>query len=241
MSFDPDYGLITLFGLVLAQQLLGSPVPAWPALLLSGAYAVVDPLHGVAAILVATVASIAGSLPWYWAGRRYGQRVLRLACRISISPGACVHKTEAFFERHGAAALLVSKFVPGFVRVAPPLAGAFGFRVPRFAFYFAMGSALGAFAPLALGAAVHGQIEAVVAWLGVFGGPMLAAIAAVLLACFACRWLARRRIAAAPVACMETAALAEMRPRDRGRPAVMYVSAEIFQVHPAIEQTSQRR
>src|SRR5262245_18283717 len=100
MPFDPEYGLVAVFGFVLAQQ-LGAPIPAWPALMFSGAYAVADPLHGAAALVLATAASIVGSLPWFWAGRCYGHRALYLTCRISRSPDACVQRTEGFFERYG--------------------------------------------------------------------------------------------------------------------------------------------
>jgi len=194
MPFDPGYGLIAVFGLVLVQQ-LGAPIPAWPALMISGAYTVVDPLHGAAALVLATTASIVGSLPWFWAGWRYGHRVLRFTCRISLSPDACVHKTGMFFERYGVVALLVSKFVPGLTHVAPPLAGTFRLRVTRFALYFGAGSALAAFVPLALGVAFHVQIGETIAWLGEFGGHALAGIAAAVALYVVYRWLVRRRVA----------------------------------------------
>ena len=123
---------------MLVQQ-LGAPIPAWPVLMLAGAHAAADPLYGVASVAVATLASLAGSLPWLWAGRRYGHRVVRLTCRVSLSPAACVRQTETLFERYGAAALLVAKFVPGLAHVAPPLAGAFRFRRRELSLLFRRG------------------------------------------------------------------------------------------------------
>ena len=55
---------------MLVQQ-LGAPVPAWPLLVLAGAHAAVDPFYGVVSLAVAVLASLAGSLPWFWAGRRF--------------------------------------------------------------------------------------------------------------------------------------------------------------------------
>jgi membrane protein DedA with SNARE-associated domain/rhodanese-related sulfurtransferase len=177
---------------VLVQQ-LGAPIPAWPLLVLAGARAAVDPLYGVAAIAVATLASIAGSLPWVWAGRRYGHRVLKLVCRVSLSPDSCVRQSENLFERHGAASLLVAKFVPGLGHVAPPLAGAFRYRTASFLLYFGAGSVLGALAPLVLGLAFHAQIDRLVDWLSALGGPALAAILVAVALYVAYRWWVRRQ------------------------------------------------
>jgi membrane protein DedA with SNARE-associated domain/rhodanese-related sulfurtransferase len=177
---------------VLVQQ-LGAPIPAWPLLLLAGAHARVDPVHGVAALAIAVLASIAGSLPWFWAGRRYGHRVLRFTCRVTLSPDACVRQTETLFERYGAAALLAAKFVPGLAHVAPPIAGAFRYRSASFALYFGAGSLLGALLPLVLGLAFHAQIDALLDWLSAVGGRALLT-AVVLVALYSgYRWLVRRQ------------------------------------------------
>ena len=175
------------------MQQLGAPIPAWPLLVLAGAHAVAHPVFGIQALALAVLASWLGSLPWLWAGRRYGHRVLRLTCRISLSPDACVRQTESFFERYGAAALLAAKFVPGLAHVAPPLAGAFRLAVWRFLLWFGAGSALGALAPLALGALFHGHIELLVGWLAAFVGHALTGLSIVLALYVGYRWLARRR------------------------------------------------
>src|SRR2546427_11776574 len=103
-----------------------------PVLLLAGAQAIHDPLYGVYALALAILASSAGNLPWFWAGRRYGHRVLKFMCRVSVSPDACVRQTETAFERRGVAALLIAKFVPGLFHVAAPLAGAVRFGTASF-------------------------------------------------------------------------------------------------------------
>ena len=177
---------------MLVQQ-LGAPIPAWPLLVLAGAQAAADSYYGVASVGVATLASIAGSLPWLWAGRRYGYRVLKLVCRVSLSPDSCVRQSENLFERYGAAALLAAKFVPGLGHVAPPLAGAFRFRSASFVLYFGAGSALAALAPLLLGLAFHAQIDRLVDWLTALGGPALVAVLIALALYVAYRWWVRRQ------------------------------------------------
>jgi membrane protein DedA with SNARE-associated domain len=52
--------------------------------------------------------------------------VLRLLCRISLSPDSCVNQTEDRFRRYGPKSLLVSKFIPGFNTIAAPMSGALG-------------------------------------------------------------------------------------------------------------------
>jgi membrane protein DedA with SNARE-associated domain/rhodanese-related sulfurtransferase len=177
---------------VLVQQ-LGAPIPATPLLLLAGAHAAADPIYGVYALALAILASALGSLPWFWAGRRYGYRVLKLMCRISLSPDGCVRQTETVFERYGAAALLIAKFVPGLARVAPPLAGTFRFRVASFLLYYGAGNALWAGFGLILGLAFHSEIEWLMDRFTAFGAPALMVVAGILALYVVYRWLVRRQ------------------------------------------------
>src|SRR5437867_201709 len=80
IPFNPEYGLIAVFAAVLVQQ-LGAPIPVLPVMLLAGAQSASDPFYGIYALALALVASTIGSLPWFWAGQRYGHRILKLTCR----------------------------------------------------------------------------------------------------------------------------------------------------------------
>ena len=172
MNFDPEYGLISVFAVVLVQQ-LGAPIPATPVLMLAGAHAAADPLYGVYALGLAILASALGSLPWFWAGQRYGHGVLKLVCRISLSRDSCVRQTENLFQRYGASALVAAKFIPGLARVGPPLAGTFRFGVGGFLLFYGVGNALWAGAGLAAGLVLHDQIGWLLDWLAVFSGQAL--------------------------------------------------------------------
>jgi membrane protein DedA with SNARE-associated domain/rhodanese-related sulfurtransferase len=181
-------GLAAVFGVVLLQQ-LGAPIPASPLLILAGARAVDDPMQGAWALALAVAASSLGSVPWYYAGRRYGYRVLKLVCRITLSADSCVRQTERVFERYGLASLLVAKFVPGLARVAAPIAGAL--RTPMLAFlvYTSGGAALWAGSGLALGLLFYRQID----WLlGRLAG--LGALGLVLLAAFLVLYVAFKAV-----------------------------------------------
>jgi membrane protein DedA with SNARE-associated domain/rhodanese-related sulfurtransferase len=189
---DPEYGLIAVFAVVLVQQ-LGAPIPATPVLLLAGAHAATDPIYGLYALALAILASSLGSLPWFWAGGRYGYRVLKLMCRISLSPDGCVRQTETVFERYGPAALLIAKFVPGLARVAPPLAGTFRFGAANFLLYYGAGNALWAGAGLVFGLAFHSEIDWLMERLAALGGPALFVLLGILALYVAYRWLVRHQ------------------------------------------------
>jgi membrane protein DedA with SNARE-associated domain/rhodanese-related sulfurtransferase len=177
---------------VLVQQ-LGAPIPATPVLMLAGAHAAADPLYGVYALGLAMVASALGSLPWFWAGKRYGFRVLKLVCRISLSPDSCVRQTENLFQRYGAAALVVAKFIPGLARVGPPLAGTFRFGTAAFLLFYGAGNALWAGTGLLAGLVLHDEIAWLMDWLAIYSGHGLLIILGIVALYIGYRWLARRR------------------------------------------------
>lgn len=136
-----QYGLPFVFLNVLALQ-AGLPVPAYPTLIVAGAYAAMG--HGsIAALIgVGVLAAILADTMWYLTGRRFGLRVLKTLCRVSLSPESCVRQTESIFERFGPASMLFAKFVPGFASVATALAGAVRLRYLLFVLFDAMGAAL---------------------------------------------------------------------------------------------------
>ena len=125
------YG-VPLVGFNVLLQQLGLPIPAVPTMMLAGALAVAGSIDFAQAFAISVIASLAADLVWFWAGRRYGYPVLRFLCRISLSPDTCVRQTEGIFERWGFFSVVVSKFVPGFSTVAPPIAGALKMRLPAF-------------------------------------------------------------------------------------------------------------
>ncbi len=136
-----QHGLWLVFVNVLAEQ-AGVPVPAYPTLIVAGAYLTVGEGRVLALVGVGAVAAVIADTLWYLAGRRFGTRVLRTLCRISLSPDSCVRQTETIFERFGPASMLFAKFVPGFASVATALAGALGLRYWKFVLFDLVGSLL---------------------------------------------------------------------------------------------------
>lgn len=189
-----EHGLLVVFLNVLLEQ-LGVPVPTYPVLFVTGALAARGVLPGWALLGVAVLACLIADTAWYLAGRRYGRRVLRLLCRISLSPDSCVRQTESVFSRWGAPSLVVAKFVPGFASVATALAGAMAIRRVPFLLFDALGAALWAGTGLLLGALFSDAIEDLIAVLILLGRWGVGLIGAAVAVFVAVKWWRRHRFA----------------------------------------------
>ena len=102
-----QYGLAFVFVNVLASQ-AGLPLPAYPTLILTGALLGAGTYSAPSLLLVAVVAALISDTGWYLAGTRLGRPVLRLMCRISLSPDTCVRQTENIYARFGPPSLMVA-------------------------------------------------------------------------------------------------------------------------------------
>ena len=190
-------GLSVIFLNVLLEQ-LGVPVPAVPTLVLAGALAAAGRLPALPLFLLVLTACLIGDLAWYGAGRIFGGRVMRLLCRISLTPDTCVRETQANFERWGPKLLVVAKFIPGLALVAPPMAGATHMGAARFIGYSLLSGALWAGTALLAGALLRRQVLTLLPGLMALGGAVLALLLVLaLLAYLAYRFWERRRFARA--------------------------------------------
>src|SRR5467141_1739405 len=151
-----QYGLALVFANVLLEQ-LGLPIPAIPALVVAGALSAEGQFPPLAVFGVAFVACMMGDAAWYLAGRRYGRRVMKLLCRVSLSPDSCVRQTENRFGRWGRLTLVLAKFVPGLSTVARPLAGAMRLGLGSFELLNGLGSILWIVAAVGAGMLFHTQ------------------------------------------------------------------------------------
>jgi membrane protein DedA with SNARE-associated domain/rhodanese-related sulfurtransferase len=145
-----EHGLWLVFANVLTEQ-AGVPVPAYPTLIVAGAYLTVGEGRVLALVTVGALAAVIADTLWYLAGRRFGTRVLQTLCRISLSPDSCVRQTETIFERFGPGSMVFAKFVPGFASVATALAGALGLRYWKFVLFDLVGSLLWVGVAVAIG------------------------------------------------------------------------------------------
>jgi membrane protein DedA with SNARE-associated domain len=186
------YGLSLIFVNVFFEQ-LGLPIPAIPVLVVAGALAVERDLSVPRVLLVAVLAAVVADALWYALGRRYGFRILKTLCRVSLSPDSCVRQTTSIFEKWGMPSLLVAKFIPGFSTVAPPLAGAIRARILPFLLYDSAGALVWAGSGVAAGMAFHRAIDRGLEFLTGIGSRAFVILGAGLLLFVALKWWQRRR------------------------------------------------
>jgi len=187
-----SYGATLIFLNVLAEQ-VGLPVPAMPTMMVGGAL-VAEGRLSLTGLLAATLtACVLGNAVLYVVGWRYGWRVMRLLCSISLSPDSCVQQTSFHFERWGGWTLVLGKFIPGIGTVAAPLAGVMHMDWGRFLLLSTIGSVFWVAVSVGVGGLFHEQIQEVLDLMGRFGAQAVAAVCALVAAYIAVKWRERRR------------------------------------------------
>jgi len=220
---------VALVGLNVFLQQLGLPIPSVPTMMIAGALALDGRISAPGVFAVSVAASALADMLWFAAGRRFGYPVLKLLCRVSLSPDACVRQTEGIFERWGFPSLVLSKFVPGFSTVAPPMAGALRMSLPRFLLATVASAALWVGAAMGAGALFRREIEWLLGWMSRHG--VLAALALlVLLALYVAykawqRWQLARHVEGAMIAVHDLAA----RLADDSPPLLVDVGSRLAQ------------
>jgi membrane protein DedA with SNARE-associated domain/rhodanese-related sulfurtransferase len=177
---------------VLLNQ-IGLPVPVVPTLVLAGAIAANGQLPLGWLFLAAVGACVVADCIWYGIGQKYGIRVLKILCQISLEPDSCVSETQSQFDRWGVNSLVIAKFVPGWATIAPPLAGAMRIGWLRFIALSTLAAMLWAGAGLFAGVLFNTQIERLLARLDQIGSVAFAAGLSLLIAYLGYKWWERRR------------------------------------------------
>jgi membrane protein DedA with SNARE-associated domain/rhodanese-related sulfurtransferase len=187
-----DYRILVITANVLANQ-LGLPVPVIPTLIVGGALAAQGTISPTQLFAGALLACLVADSVWFLAGRVYGNGVMKLLCRISLTPDSCVSETQSRFERWGANALLVAKFVPGLSLIAPPLAGATRMAWLRFLAYSAVGAGAWLGVCILGGMMFRHQIEQLMPHLSDFGLAAVSVFGVLLVTYIAYKWWERVR------------------------------------------------
>jgi membrane protein DedA with SNARE-associated domain len=186
------YGVPFVFANILVEQ-LGLPVPAYPALVVAGALAADGRIALSLLVLAVLAAALSADSLWYVLGKKHGAFFLKLVCKLSLNPDTCVRQTEGVFEKWGARAMLVSKFIPGFSMVAPPLAGSLAIPYPRFLLFDAVGTLLWGGVAVVLGFVFHGAVDRVLGQLQALGMRSLLVVGGGLALFILLKWVQRRR------------------------------------------------
>jgi len=187
-----QYGLALVFANVLMQQ-MGLPIPALPTLIVAGALAADGKISALALFAVAFIACAISDATWYTVGRLFGRRVMKLLCRISLSPESCVRQSEYLFHRWGNLTFVLAKFVPGLLMISPAMAGTMRLSGWSFALLDGLGAAIWAGVAIGTGMLFHHGISQLIGHLQELGGIAIAVIGVLLGGYVASRWWQRRR------------------------------------------------
>jgi membrane protein DedA with SNARE-associated domain/rhodanese-related sulfurtransferase len=176
---------LLLFLNVFGEQ-MGLPIPAYPSLILAGAMAGGSGLGSILILIaVAALACLLADCLWYWAGKHYGNRLMRFICKVSQSPDSCIGNSRQSYMRRGPRILLVAKFLPGAGALATLMAGASGTPLRVFIAYDLAGSILWVSSGVALGMAFEDTVLSALTVLGEYllpGTLVLAMLATMFLA-----------------------------------------------------------
>jgi membrane protein DedA with SNARE-associated domain/rhodanese-related sulfurtransferase len=187
-----QYGPMIVAGNVLLDQ-IGLPVPAVPTLVVAGAIAADGQMSLPALFVWSVIACLAADCGWYLIGQKYGIRVLKTLCKISLEPDSCVSQTQSRFERWGINSLVIAKFIPGLAIIAPPLAGAMRIGWLRFILLSTGAACLWVGCAVGAGMLFKPQIARLLEHLSEFGSIVGAGVVILLAAYIAYKWWERSR------------------------------------------------
>ena len=98
----------------------------------------------------AFVAAVLGAQVGYWIGRRYGPRLFQRP-ESRIFKAEYVDRSRVFFDKHGAKAIVLARFVPFVRTLAPPMAGMGNMEIRTFTIFNVVGAAIWALGVTLLG------------------------------------------------------------------------------------------
>ena len=180
------YLLVGALAFLETGAFVGLIAPGETAVVLGGVVAAQGQVELAAMLVLVWLAAAAGDFVSFLLGRRLGRRfIVTRGPRFGVTPPRLA-RVETFFDRHGAKAILVGRFV-GIVRaVAPFLAGASGMRMRAFLPWSILGTAAWAATFTLVGYIFHRSFSAAADYV-TKGALALAVVAAMVLA-----WRAHR-------------------------------------------------
>ena len=128
-----------LLGVLVGAEAAGAFVPGETSLIIAGALAAEGRLTLTIVIAVAAGAAIIGDNVGYQLGRRGLRQLLERRSRGRVRSARVFARGEAFFQRHGRAAVFFGRWLPGLRVLASWLAGANRMPWRRFLLWNALG------------------------------------------------------------------------------------------------------
>lgn len=135
------YGILSLIVFVETGLVVAPFLPGDSLLFAAGMMAARGALDPWILFVVLTIAAILGDNMNYWIGRYLGPRVLKNESSRIFNPSHLA-RTHEYFERYGAATVVIARFVPIVRTFAPFVAGVGAMSYPRYLTYSVFGAIL---------------------------------------------------------------------------------------------------
>ncbi|MEJ6397709.1 DedA family protein [Yoonia sp. 208BN28-4] len=163
-----QFGALGIAVLMFAENIF-PPIPSELILPLAG-YLVADgQMNALTVMVAAQIGTLAGAMPWYWAGQKLGKgRLLDLADRhgrwLTVTR-AEMERAFAWFDRNENRAVFLARLVPGLRTVISLPAGMAHMPLTRFLALSAAGSLIWTAVLLAAGFVLQANYARVGAWM----------------------------------------------------------------------------
>jgi membrane protein DedA with SNARE-associated domain len=159
-----DWILVTVNGwgyagifILMALESTVLPIPSELVLIPAGYLAYQGEMNVVLIFFASTGGSLAGAFVNYGFALLVGRPFLERYGRYFFVRPALLHRTDAFFERHGAISTFTGRLIPGIRHLISLPAGLCRMRVAAFALYTSIGAALWSAVLIAMGYFIGGN------------------------------------------------------------------------------------
>jgi membrane protein DedA with SNARE-associated domain len=163
-EFMQNSGYLGVFALMALENIF-PPIPSELIMPFAGFVAARGDLSVAGVLIAGTAGSVAGALPWYYAGKVYGkERLEQLADKharwLTVTHGDIEHAMQAF-EKHGRKVVLLGRLIPAIRTLISVPAGLAKMPLPQFLLYSTVGSLIWTGILTAAGYLLESQYERV--------------------------------------------------------------------------------
>ena len=142
-EFMQSGGYLAVFALMALENIF-PPIPSELIMPFAGFVAARGDLSVFGVLIAGTAGSVAGALPWYYAGKVYGkERLEKFADKharwLTVTHGDIEHAMESF-EKHGRKVVLFGRLIPAIRTLISVPAGLAGMPMGQFLLYSTVGS-----------------------------------------------------------------------------------------------------
>ena len=142
-EFMQNGGYLAVFALMALENIF-PPIPSELIMPFAGFVAARGDLNVVGVFIAGTSGSVAGALPWYYAGKVYGKERLEAfadkhARWLTVTHGDIEHAMESF-EKHGRKIVLFGRLIPAIRTLISVPAGLACMPLGQFLLYSTVGS-----------------------------------------------------------------------------------------------------